>query len=47
LLFILSRIKYSVPVGRYGEVEDIASAALYLASPSAGFITSTTIVVGM
>lgn len=33
------------PVGRWGEVEDIADAVAYLASDKAGFITGTTMVV--
>ena len=35
----------SVPVGRFGEVEDIANAAVFLASPAGSFINSTQIVV--
>lgn len=31
------------PLGRYGEVEDIASAIAFLASDSASFITGTCI----
>jgi hypothetical protein len=41
------RIKKEIPIGRYGEVEDIAACAVFLASPAGSFITSTTIVVGM
>lgn len=32
------------PLGRFGEVEDVAGAALYLASPAAAFITGSVIV---
>ena len=34
-----------IPLGRWGESEDIASAALYLCSPAASFVTGTTLVV--
>ena len=34
-----------IPLGRWGEPEDIASAALYLCSPAASFVTGTTLVV--
>ena len=34
-----------IPLGRYGEPEDIAPLALFLASPLAGYITGQTIVV--
>ena len=32
------------PVGRYGQIDDVANAALFLSSPAASWITSTTIV---
>ena len=32
-----------IPMGRMGAADDIAAAALYLASPSAGYITGTTL----
>jgi len=35
----------SVPLGRLGSVEDIANAALFLASDEAAFITGQTLVV--
>ena len=33
------------PIGRMGEPEDIASAAVYLASDEAGFVTGTTLLI--
>jgi 3-oxoacyl-[acyl-carrier protein] reductase len=41
----LSRESASNPLGRRGEPEDIAHAALFLASPMASFITGQTLVV--
>jgi NAD(P)-dependent dehydrogenase (short-subunit alcohol dehydrogenase family) len=35
----------AVPLGRFGEVEDIAQAAAFLASPLASFVTGTVLVV--
>ena len=32
-----------IPVGRYGEPEDLANLACFLASPLAGYITGTVI----
>jgi 3-oxoacyl-[acyl-carrier protein] reductase len=32
-----------IPVGRLGTPDDVASAVLYLASPSAGYVTGTTL----
>ncbi len=36
----------SVPLGRWGTGEDVASAAVYLASPAAAFVTGQAILVG-
>lgn len=36
-------LKAGMPLGRYGKVEEVASAVAYLASPEAGFITGTTL----
>ncbi len=38
-----SKIMQQVPLGRIGEPQEIAAAALYLASPEAGYITGTTL----
>jgi NAD(P)-dependent dehydrogenase (short-subunit alcohol dehydrogenase family) len=42
--FVDSRLPY-IPLGRFGEVNDIAGAALFLASDAASWITGHTIVV--
>ena len=34
-----------MPVQRFGKTQDIANAALYLASPAADFVTGTDLVV--
>jgi len=34
-----------IPLGRFGEVTDIAQAVLYLASPLAQYVTGTVLVV--
>ena len=36
-------VKASIPLGRYGDVSDIAAAAVYLASADAGYVTGTSI----
>jgi 3-oxoacyl-[acyl-carrier protein] reductase len=41
----LRRMERSIPLGRLGSVEDVAHAALFLASDEAGYITGQTIVV--
>jgi len=38
-------IRSTVPLGRFGTVDDIANAAIFLASPGGNFITGTNIVV--
>merc|ERR1712232_308191 len=38
-------IRQTVPLGRYGTVDDIANAAIFLASPGGNFISGTNIVV--
>jgi NAD(P)-dependent dehydrogenase (short-subunit alcohol dehydrogenase family) len=35
----------SIPLGRWGRAEDVASAALYLCSPAASFITGSVLIV--
>jgi NAD(P)-dependent dehydrogenase (short-subunit alcohol dehydrogenase family) len=35
----------SIPLGRWGRVEDVAAAALYLCSPAASFVTGTVLVI--
>ncbi|MEU2974625.1 SDR family oxidoreductase, partial [Nocardiopsis alba] len=41
----LERMRSVVPLGRLGEVEDIAQACLFLAGPGASFITGQALVV--
>ncbi|MFD3685256.1 3-oxoacyl-ACP reductase FabG [Nocardiopsis sp. NPDC058631] len=41
----LDRMRAAIPVGRIGEVEDIAAACLFLASAGASFITGQSLVV--
>ena len=38
-------VKASHPIGHFGAVSDVAAAVLYLASPAAGFVTGTELVV--
>ena len=40
-----ARVAATVPLGRMGEPDDIASACLYLASPMAAFVTGANLVV--
>jgi NAD(P)-dependent dehydrogenase (short-subunit alcohol dehydrogenase family) len=39
------RVLSRIPLGRVGEVDDVAAATLYLASPSAGMVTGHTLLV--
>jgi 3-oxoacyl-[acyl-carrier protein] reductase len=41
----IARMTSAIPAGRLGSVEDVANAALFLASDEAGFISGQTIVV--
>ena len=38
-------VKYVVPIGRYGRVEDVANAALFVASDAGSFVNATVVVV--
>jgi 3-oxoacyl-[acyl-carrier protein] reductase len=40
---IKEEMKKLIPIGRFGKVEDIANAVLFLASPESGYITGQTI----
>ncbi len=39
------KVKRGVPLGRFGDPEDIANMAIYLASPAGNYITGATLVV--
>ena len=40
-----ARFKRAIPLGRYGTVDDIGQAAVFLASPLATYVTGTRVVV--
>ncbi len=40
-----ARAREKIPLGRYGQPEDLVGAALYLASPAASFITGQTLLI--
>ena len=42
---IVARMKKGIPLGRWGKIDEIADAVLFLVSPAAAFITATTLVV--
>lgn len=42
---MVRKVRDTVPLGRFGTVDDIANAAIFLASPGGNFITGTNIVV--
>jgi NAD(P)-dependent dehydrogenase (short-subunit alcohol dehydrogenase family) len=39
------RLKAAIPLGRYGTVDEIGAAAVFLASPLAAYVTGTLLVV--
>ncbi|MBK7586739.1 MAG: SDR family oxidoreductase [Myxococcales bacterium] len=39
------RLESGLPLGRWGTVDEVADAVLYLSSPAAGFITGTTLTI--
>jgi 2-dehydro-3-deoxy-D-gluconate 5-dehydrogenase len=39
------RVLASIPLGRWGQPEDVAGAALYLCSPAASFVTGSVLIV--
>ncbi len=41
----LKRLRAAIPLGRFGTVEDIGKAAVFLASPLAAYVTGTLLVV--
>jgi 3-oxoacyl-[acyl-carrier protein] reductase len=41
----LAAMAASIPLGRLGDVKDIANAALFLAGEASGYITGQTIIV--
>lgn len=43
---IRRQVVASTPLGRWGTPEDVASAAVYLASPAASFVTGQTMLIG-
>ncbi len=42
---IAKSIQAATPVGRFGEVDDLTAAALYLASPASSFMTGAVMVI--
>jgi NAD(P)-dependent dehydrogenase (short-subunit alcohol dehydrogenase family) len=42
---IQAQMKRAIPLGRWGNIAELADAVLYLVSPAASFITATTLVV--
>lgn len=39
------KVRHGVPLGRFGDVNDVANLAVYLASPAGNYITGATLVV--
>jgi NAD(P)-dependent dehydrogenase (short-subunit alcohol dehydrogenase family) len=38
-------LKKRVPLGRYGSIDEVASAVLYLVSPAGGYVTGSTLLI--